>query len=186
MHDAIQLLFSQLKSTDPVEQKLHGFCSWLGISAVFVPLGSYPDYAYSNYTIRYVGSCDSLRVSNLAHDIAHYLVAPKSRRKNPDFGLGSSPDSTRTSVSQILDPRPEEKDASALGVFIEHFAGHDVTCTRESHNWRSRWAVRDHLYQFASRTGMLSKMQGPEALDAYGFDEDYLLSCRRQREARSI
>jgi elongation factor P hydroxylase len=76
--------------------------------------------------------------SNLVHEVAHYLVASKKRRRMRDFALGSSPDTIRVSaIRQITDTAAsnEEKRASVLGIMIERELGMQWRSTHRNHSW---------------------------------------------------
>ncbi len=61
-------------------------------------------------------------VSNIFHDIAHWLVATPERRNATDFGLGSGPDSGKVSgwLIPFSEVDEEELCASVLGICMEH------------------------------------------------------------------
>lgn len=80
--------------------------------------------------------------SNLAHEIAHYLVADESRRSKVNYGLGSCPDEFASMARKddgMLLPRSEaqaeEELASMLGIKIEESIGMNWQLTLERHCW---------------------------------------------------
>lgn len=76
---------------------------------------------------------------NIVHDMAHYIVAPKRRRKLPEFGLGSSSDlNTRNANSTLSykNRQAEEEEASLLGILIEKRIRLKPLMTFTNHNWK--------------------------------------------------
>jgi len=76
--------------------------------------------------------------THVIHDIAHYVVASRRRRKLPEFGLGSSPDITRFRGKLVVSPKFAQKEealASALGIYWEREFGMDWKSTFEDHYW---------------------------------------------------
>jgi hypothetical protein len=116
------------------ERRLLDLAAALGLKATH--LKDTPEFAYVPGHIFYLGEGEE-RLSNFAHDIAHWLVASPTRRKKKDFGLGDGPDSMGTIKSLLSDKRAraEELLASALGTRIEAWAGHDPSWTLDWHNW---------------------------------------------------
>jgi hypothetical protein len=78
-------------------------------------------------------------LTNLVHDIAHFLVAPPERRWVAEFGLGTAPEGMRhiqavvtmTTAESLL----EEERASLLGILIEKALGMDWLYTMQDHSW---------------------------------------------------
>lgn len=77
--------------------------------------------------------------SDIVHDIAHWLVAPPSRRRCPDYGLGPDPNRSDVTHARLLvspdHALREEELASALGVLLERALGMDWRDTLEMHGW---------------------------------------------------
>lgn len=76
--------------------------------------------------------------THIIHDIAHYAVAAKHRRKLPEFGLGSSPDITKFRGKLVVSgehAQLEEELASALGIYWEREMGMDWKSTIVDHCW---------------------------------------------------
>lgn len=76
--------------------------------------------------------------ANIVHDIAHYLVASQTRRKHPEFGLGSSPDNGVVDAMLLLthaNAQLEEEEASILGILIEQKLDLDPNGTFNHHGW---------------------------------------------------
>ncbi len=61
--------------------------------------------------------------SNALHELAHFLVAPKSRKRSVNFGLGHCPDDNRDIDSPMTikpsNAQKEEELASVLGILYE-------------------------------------------------------------------
>lgn len=78
-------------------------------------------------------------ISSVVHDVAHWLVAPRQRRKVPDFGLGKGPDSGFDAgaprVVSLPKAREEECLASCLGILIERDLGLDWIGRLWDHEW---------------------------------------------------
>lgn len=96
-----------------------------------------------------------VKASNLFHDVAHWLLCPKTRRAQPDFGLGRSPDSgykLPAPIPKVFYPaaRLEEEKASVLGILLEARAGMKFQNTIVDHGWREA--------RFPSRLGTLAKV----------------------------
>jgi len=70
----------------------------------------------------------------LVHEIAHWLVAPPSRRMKPYFGLGHPAAKKATRVSHKRAER-EEWRASLLGIAILHDCGGDWYQMMHEHSW---------------------------------------------------
>lgn len=82
-------------------------------------------------------ACWNQNASNIIHDIAHYTVASNSRRKLPDFGLGTGPDSIDDSPREMSIEKcdDEETKASALGIYWEKQLKMDWKSTARYHAW---------------------------------------------------
>ncbi len=97
-------------------------------------------------------------LSNVVHEIAHWLICPMEYRNLPDFGLGFGPDSTDFSALEIkmrpgtLDTfREEERKASALGILIEKALGLSYLATLEYHDW----SLEEDLHRALRGAGVL-------------------------------
>ena len=76
--------------------------------------------------------------SDVAHDVAHWLVAAPYRRRVVDFGLGVGPDLGASDAPMLVSVRfadREEQAASLLGIAIEVAAGIDPARTLREHDW---------------------------------------------------
>lgn len=92
-----------------------------------------------------------LDATSVAHEIAHWLVAPSHRRRLPNFGLG--PDFAdggwafgalwdRTQL--VVDFAEEENLASALGIMLwSLLTDESVTDHLNDHGWIGYWTLRD-------------------------------------------
>lgn len=101
----------------------------------------YDSYSYDGKSVAIYDDKHSkfLRTySNILHDIAHFAVSNDSRRRLPEFGLGSSPDKNTIQVDRVASiniARSEEIIASALGIYWERDIGYDWYHTYLSHHW---------------------------------------------------
>ena len=87
-------------------------------------------YDGDNRTLRACVSDDEETVSNLAHELAHWLCATPERRHEPEFGLGG-----KTGPATADNPYDEEAHASMLGILIEREIGADYNWTWKYHCW---------------------------------------------------
>lgn len=98
-------------------------------------------YNWNGKTIATREWCKRLRPdANIIHDIAHYIVASNTRRKLPEFGLGTSPDNSVREANQILSHKGaqhEEEEVSLLGILIEKQLGLRPLMTFTDHSWES-------------------------------------------------
>lgn len=117
---------------DPLLQ----IASHLGIEVL--PLPHPPDFPYTPGRISYwvQSGCPE---SDVAHEIAHWLVAAPSRRKRRNYGLGWAYIGLGTSmvVSQETSDAEEEM-ASALEILIERCLGLDWKRTFDDHQWNAK------------------------------------------------
>ena len=122
-----------------VTEKLEKLASSLGLSIKRVNL--IDGYMFDGTTIFYSDfgrGTEEAANANLAHEIAHFLVASPDRRKVPEYGLGSGPESEITSIAILngVAKNQEEELASMLGMLIEKWAGQDPKkFTWEDHGW---------------------------------------------------
>lgn len=94
---------------------------------------------------------------NIIHDLAHWMVAPPSRRRVCEFGLGSSPDVFSKDAVDLVSTKfgqREEEHASLLGIIIERDLGHNWRYTWRYHSWKAHdklvhkriaWLIRNGL-----------------------------------------
>lgn len=75
--------------------------------------------------------------SNTIHDIAHWLCSTPTRRKLPEFGLGTNPGcwAPATRVMPLERSFSEESRASAVGIVAERELGMDWERTYSEHGW---------------------------------------------------
>jgi hypothetical protein len=77
----------------------------------------------------------------ILHEVAHYLLAPPSRRRLPDFGLGPGPDTSdragaeRATAVPIIDREADEAAASLLGILWEAELGQPALASFLDQNW---------------------------------------------------
>jgi hypothetical protein len=75
------------------------------------------------------------------HEVAHYLLAPPSRRRLPDFGLGPGPDTSdrvgaeRAAALPVLDREADEAAASLIGILWEAELGQPALASFLDQNW---------------------------------------------------
>lgn len=102
-------------------------------------------YTWNGKTIALLNRYDVTRSdSDILHDVAHYLIASKRRRKCPEFGLGSSPDIGPPRADLLINHNSaqyEEEEASLLGIlmlkalrlkYLDTFHAHLWTVTDDS------------------------------------------------------
>jgi len=81
-----------------------------------------------------------VRVSDMVHHFAHYLIASKDQRRVPEFGLGDGFDTgarvlaNRARMNGLIYNEQEEM-ASMLGIFIERQLELPWKRTYVEHNW---------------------------------------------------
>lgn len=84
-----------------------------------------------------------MSISNVLHEIAHWLVADPRYRNVWDFGLGAGPETgrrneawdARKKSSRDRDDTLEETRASFLGIAFEAALGYDIRKTLKEHSW---------------------------------------------------
>jgi NACalpha-BTF3-like transcription factor len=135
---------------NPSIQKLKKIAKNLGIQTKQVP--KINTVMYDGKTILYThfGNSKATKhqrmISNLAHELAHYLVASPERRKEIDFGLGPGPESEKETKNLLGSNKSskEESEASLLGMIIENHVGHNpLSYTFQAHSWDSFQSVKD-------------------------------------------
>jgi len=72
---------------------------------------------------------------DLSHEIAHWLLAPPSRRRRRWFGLGHPNNGGRGGGVTWSFALEEEKQASLLGILLERSASIDPMPTWRDHGW---------------------------------------------------
>lgn len=120
---------------------------------------------------------EGVEASSIFHDIAHWLLCPKSRRKHPDFGLGISPDSSfEYALKQMIPDKDcdvEEELASVMGICFEAKAGMKFGDTLEYHAWydvrtSEKNKLRNRLKQLRRRfPSLISKATAAKVLTLY-------------------
>jgi hypothetical protein len=77
----------------------------------------------------------------ILHEIAHYLLAPPSRRGLADFGLGPGPDTrdragaARVALLPVVEREADEAAASLLGILWEAELGQPALASLLDQNW---------------------------------------------------
>jgi len=136
-----------------------------GRLGLVVLVHDFPAHAYEPPNIITIEK-DRSRVlmrSNLAHEIAHWLVAPEKRRGVRDYGLGRGPNSAEPSTRLVSlgCAQLEEEEASLLGAAIErHLLGpRKHIWTLLHHEWDLQPDPEDHTmattYARLTRKGLL-------------------------------
>lgn len=122
--------------------------------------------------------------SNLAHEIAHFLVASPDRRNVPDYGLGSGPESNKASLAlKGTSKYQEEELASMLGMLIEKWAGQDPKkFTWDNHGWFADRKVINALIKLKSLGFVLATGKDLEIFESWEFYEH---CCDQLRCVRS-
>jgi hypothetical protein len=163
------------------KEKLLNLATSLGLTChqvAEVPVHMYDGQGNIYYTDygNHVACTETKRVSNLAHEIAHWLVADPERRNLPEFGLGSGPETAERTL-----PHPEltrelrnneEGYASILGMLLEHWAGQDPnTFTFEEHGWGPTILSKD-LPDFKSKFSHLI-IEDPKGFYRLRYNENH-------------
>jgi len=99
--------------------------------------------------------------SVLIHEVAHYQLAPPSRRFKVDFGLGAGPESGDKPAAEAdrmvfgVDCDREEALASLLGVLWEAELGQPAVLAFLEQNWLEGGASPHNLRHFVKICGQL-------------------------------
>lgn len=75
---------------------------------------------------------------HILHDLAHYAVCPKRRRKEVEFGLGGNPDDWSEWTDPVISKsraQAEEELASALGIVWDRLTGLGSRYHFSLHGW---------------------------------------------------
>lgn len=90
--------------------------------------------------------CNERCASLLLHELAHWVIAPPSRRNKPEFGLGVGPDATDSTRKPAMSRKyalAEEYIASLFGIGLEKRFGLDWRNTLMEHSWTVDRDTRD-------------------------------------------
>jgi len=99
-------------------------------------------------------------IASILHEIAHWQITPYERRKIPDFGLGSGPDtgmkgdSDRFRCVGVDDQIEEENMASLLGILWEVQLGIPAVISFWEQNWLElyyRQSTADHFIRIFNK-----------------------------------
>jgi elongation factor P hydroxylase len=112
------------------------------------------------------GRCVALAMepSVIIHEVAHYQVAPPSRRGLVDFGLGAGPESGDRQRAEVdrrcraLDGDREEALASLLGVVWEAELGQPAILAFVEQNWLEGDAAPHNLAHFRRVVARLARL----------------------------
>ncbi len=96
------------------------------------------------------------------HEFAHWLVAPKSRKNKPNFGLGLPV--TMEAPSQLISEKAryaEEQMASALGIHILWIMGYrdEAKYDFKDHSWDMAARGRNDMSFLSALKKALSRLQ---------------------------
>lgn len=109
--------------------------------------------------------------SVLIHEVAHWLIAPESRRTLPDFGLGAGPETGRRTdadAARVVDPETEQREeslASLLGILWEAALDQPAILSFMEQNWLEGYDRPAAWRHFSERLGEL-RQRG--LVDAHG------------------
>ena len=143
---------------------VHRFAEWAGIYLDGRKIGEPGVLQYDGETI---GVGDQT-ISNIIHDIAHFVAAPDWRRQHPDWGLGAGTDeySYFTNTDHNAPARygtddeiqEQEEIASLFGICVEVHLG--LGCdTLNDHNWgRGIYAAWHGLGEFFASLKKLQRI----------------------------
>ena len=115
--------------------------------------------------------------SVIIHEVAHFQVAPPSRRHLVDFGLGAGPESGDKELGEAqrrlfgLDCDREEAMASLLGVLWEAELGQPAVLAFLEQNWLEGGASPHNLQHFVKVCGQLHR---GGFIDAFGVPTETL------------
>ena len=77
----------------------------------------------------------------ILHEVAHFVLAPPTRRRLVDFGLGPGPDTTDRAAAEVAvavaaaEGEAEEAEASLLGILWEAALGQPALASFLDQNW---------------------------------------------------
>lgn len=95
------------------------------------------------YDGKYI-NCKNQTASNIIHDIAHYALSSKTRRKIVEYGLGAGPETASINIDNANDVAinervdnyfTNEEKASALGIYWEKKLKLNYKKTYNDHKW---------------------------------------------------
>lgn len=103
-----------------------------------------PDLNYDGH-----GHVQATSASNAIHELAHFLVAAKYRRRQPNYGLGCGPDDRSCTAEMVTVgsqyANQEEALASLLGILIERQIRMPYIDTWYEHAWGEQEGIREDL-----------------------------------------
>jgi hypothetical protein len=137
---------------DPAQVAL-GLARACGLSVVShdVTLLPHGVFAWDGSSVNWAAQSPQA-VSNLIHEVAHFLVADPARRPLVNFGQGSSPDELfrdaprSVPLSSVVH---EEQLASSLGLAFEWVCGLDWAESVTVHGWQPQVARRCAVHDVA-------------------------------------
>lgn len=98
-----------------------------------------------------------LKPSDIAHDIAHYLISKPKDRKKPEFGLGSPIDGITEAQESVRNADACENLASLLGVIIEFNLNLNAKYTFEDQNWTNSYDQFEDTFQDLQKLKLVDK-----------------------------
>lgn len=107
----------------------------------------------------------------ILHEIAHWLIAPPTRRRRRDFGLGAGPETGRAEEADadrsVDEPQRarEEAQASLLGILWEAALGQPAIHAFLEQNWLEGWQRPSAAIYF---TGIVDDLQRLGLIDRDG------------------
>lgn len=125
-----------MKADSAMLKKFRSFAESLGIRVS--NRDSDKSWSWNGKTLALVCEGEPRDIDVLYHDVAHWLVCPTERRSKPDFGLGKDVNDSGRNASLLVSEESiniEEREASILGIAMEHRAGLDWAKTLKLHEW---------------------------------------------------
>jgi hypothetical protein len=109
-----------------------------------------------------------LAVSNIIHEVAHYMVATSANRNMPDFGLGAGIESGVYTPPLYHDSVDQEVLASYLGIMWERHLGLDIVPTLIDHSWVHRISPRVYDQSDTPASKIVQKLNAFGLVDKHG------------------
>lgn len=112
---------------------------------------------------------------NLIHEYAHWLVASKTRRRVPGFGLGPEPEGWGKIPVKLTDKNiaKEECLASLLGIMIDRALGGDWL----SHAVEHSWGYHNTEVDIEEQRALVDEIAARFPMKGFDIDLDKLETC---------
>jgi hypothetical protein len=156
--------------------KLELYADSLGLSCFRVK--HIEGYMYDGTTIFYSDygryGTDISAISNLSHELGHYIIASPERRRMPEYGLGSGPESFKDSERMLgkIETNYEESLASIVGMLIEKWAGQDYKLfTWMEHGWTGHTSELEVKLQELAARKILVRNSEDLGMESFTFNE---------------